>query len=263
MRVLRIFSPVAAGTGGVLKKRIMPIRTFMFLVTLGLLAVGIGSAAAPKAKSSAAPAWSMNATIIEACSCPMFCQCYFNTKPAAHAGHGGMEEHFCRANFGYKVNRGSFGNVKLDGVKFWMAGDMGGDFSQLHTDWLEITFDPAVSKEQRNAVAVILGHVYPFKWNSLTVAKQDAPVEWNATKDRAEARLNGGKNGEIVLKRNTGMTNEPVVIKNLKYFAAPRNDGFILMPNEVEAYRVGAKPFEFKGSNGFMITIDIASTDVK
>jgi hypothetical protein len=29
----------------------------------------------------------------------------------------------------------------------------------------------------------------------------------------------------------------------------------------VEAYRAGDKPFEFKGTNGFMITIDINSKD--
>ena len=59
------------------------------------------------------------------------------------------------------------------------------------------------------------------------------------------------------------MTAEPVVIRNLKYFGVPRNDGFVLMPNEVEAYRVGPKAFEYSGTNGFMITIDIASKDVK
>jgi hypothetical protein len=59
------------------------------------------------------------------------------------------------------------------------------------------------------------------------------------------------------------MTQEPVIIRNLKYFGAPRNTGFILMPNEVEAYRVGPKPFEYKGTNGFMITLDITSKDVK
>jgi hypothetical protein len=26
--------------------------------------------------------WHFNGTVIEACSCPMFCQCYFNTYPA-------------------------------------------------------------------------------------------------------------------------------------------------------------------------------------
>jgi hypothetical protein len=35
------------------------------------------------------------------------------------------------------------------------------------------------------------------------------------------------------------------------YVAAPRNDGCVLMPNEVEAYRVGPNAFEFKGTNGF------------
>ena len=41
----------------------------------------------------------------------------------------------------------------------------------------------------------------------------------------------------------------------------PRNNGFVMMPNEVEAYRVGKKAFEFKGTNGFMITLDINSKD--
>jgi hypothetical protein len=54
----------------------------------------------------------------------------------------------------------------------------------------------------------------------------------------------------------------PVVIRNLKYEGAPRNDGFIVMPNEVEAYRIGAKAFEFKGTNGFMTTIDMSSKDL-
>jgi hypothetical protein len=31
----------------------------------------------------------------------------------------------------------------------------------------------------------------------------------------------------------------------------------------VESYRAGSKPFEFKGTNGFMITFDISSADVK
>jgi hypothetical protein len=34
-----------------------------------------------------------------------------------------------------------------------------------------------------------------------------------------------------------------------------------MMPNDVEAYRTGDKTFEFKGTNGFMITIDINSKD--
>lgn len=41
-----------------------------------------------------------------------------------------------------------------------------------------------------------------------------------------------------------------IVIHNLKYIGVPRNDGFILIPNEIQAYLGGSKAFEFKGANG-------------
>jgi hypothetical protein len=204
--------------------------------------------------------WAMNATVIEACSCPMFCPCYFDTKPAAHhTGHA--SEHFCRFNMAYKVNRGHAAGVKLDGARFWIAGDLGADFGGGQTDWAAVHFDPAVTAGQRQAIAAVLGHVYPVQWKSFAVG-EDAAIEWTANTERAEARLGGGKLAEIALRRNPGMTTEPVVIRNLRYFGAPRNDGFVLMPNEVEAYRVGPKAFEFQGTNGFMITLDISARDV-
>jgi len=219
-------------------------------------------------KAVAASDWAMNATAIEACSCPMFCQCYFSTKPAAHnehaehAGHSHGEggEHFCRFNMAYKINHGNYGTTKLDGAKFWIAGDLGDDFSKGQMDWAVVTFDPSVTAEQREGIKTILGHVFPVKWNSFSIAP-DAQVSWNATRDHAEGKLADGKNGEVVLNKFQGMTDDPIVIKNLKYWGVPRNDGFLMMPNALEAYRVGDKPFEFKGTNGFMITIDINSKD--
>ena len=35
-----------------------------------------------------------------------------------------------------------------------------------------------------------------------------------------------------------------------------------MMPNEIETYREGDKAFEFKGTNGFMLTFDMNSKDV-
>jgi len=227
----------------------------------------------------AQPSWAMNATIIEACSCPMFCQCYFDSKPAAHGGHGhghadaaadaagGAEAptHFCQFNNAYRVNKGHYGGTKLDGIKFWVGGDLGGDFSDGKMDWAVLTFDPAVTPQQREGVKAVLAHLYPVQWGSFTVAP-DAPIEWKADKDKAVARLDAGKRAEVRLNRFPGMTDKPIVIHNLKYWGAPRNDGFVLMPNELEALRAapeGQKPFEFKGTNGFMITFDIRSDDVK
>lgn len=228
------------------------------------------------------PEWSMNATIIEACSCPMFCQCYFATKPAghatkaadhaghdhgAHAGHdhgGGGMEHFCRANNVFRVNKGSYDGVKLDGAKFWVALDLGDDFSDGTMKWAVITFDPAVTPKQREGILAALHALYPVGWEQAPQVGADLPIEWKHDGDRAVAKLDGGRGGEVVLNGGAVMRNgkDPVVIRNLKYWGAPRHDGFVLMPNEVEAWRIGPNAFEYKGTNGFMITVDITSKDV-
>lgn len=243
---------------------------------LAALAVSSPVAAAESAPAPVARDWSMNATIIEACSCPMFCQCYFTTKPAAHAAapadhdhaaaadhsaHGGGD-HFCKFNNAFRVNKGSFGKTSLDGARFWVAGDLGDEFSDGEMEWAVLTFDPSVTPAQREGIGSILGHVYPVKWKSFRQAP-DAVMAWNATKDKATATLAAGKLAEVVLERNRqGNVDEPIVIQNLKYWGTPRNDGFVLMQNSVEAYREGDRMFEFRGTNGFMITFDINSKDV-
>ncbi|CAN5597741.1 hypothetical protein BH09PLA1_BH09PLA1_28190 [soil metagenome] len=218
------------------------------------------------ARQAAEDKWAFNATIIEACSCPMFCTCYFDTKPSTPVGHEGHGEHGgCLFNNAFKVNTGTYAGTKLDGAKFWVAGDLGHDFSKGEMNWAVLTFDPSTTKEQREGIQKILGHVYPVTWKSFTVAA-DKPMVWEASKDKAVAKLDDGKAAEVALKRFPGNTNEPIVINNLKYWGVPRNQGFVLMPNEVQALRQapeGQQPFEYKGSNGFMITIDINSDDVK
>ena len=42
------------------------------------------------------------------------------------------------------------------------------------------------------------------------------------------------------------MADEQVVLKNVKYWGTPRYDGFVMMPNQVEAYREGPRAFEYK-----------------
>jgi hypothetical protein len=203
----------------------------------------------------------------------MFCQCYFNTKPAGHtaggghAGHGaqaaaeGGARHFCKANNAYKVNKGHYGATRLDGAKFWVAADLGDDFADGELDWAVVYMDKALTPAQREGIGAILPHMFPMKWKSMQIAEGSID-KWEYTKDAAVALLDGGKTAEVRLKGFPGMNKQQVVIKNLPYWGAARNDGFVMMPNEVEAYRVGPNAFEFKGTNGFMLTLDINSKDV-
>ena len=241
----------------------MSRRTLAMTGGLCLTLLALAAAARTPARA-AGPDWAANMTVIEACSCPMFCQCYFTTKPAGHgdhAGHGGEAKHFCRANNAYKINKGNVGTTNLDGAKFWVAADLGDDFSDGEMDWAVLHFDPSVTKEQRTGITTALGKLYPVKWKSFVIGA-DAPIEWTATKEHATAKLDGGKGGEVQLASSVNHNAAgPTVIQNLKYFGAPRNDGFVLMPNEIEAYRLTDKAFEYKGTNGFMITVDLTSKD--
>ena len=231
-------------------------------LALAAALVSLAAWGSPAGTGAAAPSdWSMNATAIEACSCPMFCQCYFNTSPAGHHDHAGVAQHYCRANLAYKVNKGHYGAVSLDGAKFWLTNDLGADFSKGQMDWLVVTYDKATTPDQRKAIATIANHLFPVKWNSMKEAEADIDT-WRYDKDGAVATMDGGKTAEVRLKRFQGMTDEPIVIRNLRYWGAPRNDGFVLMPNEVEAYRVGPNAFEYKGTNGFLITVDMNDKDL-
>ncbi len=236
------------------------MRDALFATALTVLA-GAALVGAPPSAPAATPEWAVNATAIEACSCPMFCQCYFNTNPAEHAGHEGQgAKHFCRANLAYRVNKGYYGATRLDGAKFWIVTDLGDDFSDGEMEWAVLYFDKALSQAQRDAIGVVAGKIFPVKWKSFKTAEGTID-KWEFNKESAHALLDGGKTAEVKLKRMPGLTDAPVVIRNLKYWGAPRNDGFVLMPNELEAYRTGPKAFEFKGTNGFMITVDLTSKD--
>ena len=221
-------------------------------LALGLAAVVVGLGAATEV-----PSWHLNASTIEACSCPMFCQCYFNTEPADHGGHDG-EEHFCRFNNAYRINEGHSGETDLTGVKFWLAGDLGSGWADGKMDWVVATFTPDTTPEQRAGLQAILPHLFPVEWDSFEIG-EDAEIEWTATEERAEARLAGGERAEVVLNKFPGMNGDRVVLTGMPYWGADSNDGFIMMPNEIDAWRVGDKAFEFSGTNGFMIDIDISS----
>jgi len=238
----------------------MKTAAITLLLVLGVTAM---AAANPAAKTLARSTgeWKMNATIIEACSCPMFCSCYFGS--GHPAGHHDMtthtEEHFCKFNNAIHVNRGSYKGVKLDGANFWVAGDLGGDFSKGQMDWAVLTFDKKLTQPQRDAIAAIAPHIYPVKWNSFKTAEGDMSWEYEPAKGEADAKLDGGKTAEVRLEKGGfGEAGKTPVINGLQYWGVDHNDGFVLMPNSVEAYRLGEKPFEYNNTNGFMITFDIA-----
>ncbi len=91
-------------------------------LTGGLLFAQYNSGSQDK-PPAAKPDFDITASYIEACSCDMFCPCYFNTRSTHH-----HEGEFCRANLVLRTDNGYYKDTKLDGAKVWLATDLGSGF---------------------------------------------------------------------------------------------------------------------------------------
>src|SRR5215468_9429021 len=217
----------------------------LLVVSTGLLLLS-GITASSSASNND---FAITSTYIEACSCDMFCPCYFNTHSMAH-GH----EHFCRANLVFKVDQGHYKDVKLDGAKVWLSSDLGSDWSTGKDSWAVVTYDPSVTAPQKTALDDIVAQLYPFKWTWLKT--DTAAFSWDVDTKAgvATAKRKDGK-AEVVLDRVKGDNpNEEVVLRNVRYWNAQSNDGFRMWKSRHESYEGQGQKFDYSGTNGFLIT---------
>jgi uncharacterized protein DUF1326 len=228
----------------------------LFLLALVVSLVYFTSFAQEK-PSADKPDFDITASYIEACSCDMFCPCYFNTHSTNHMGMSEhhMEEHFCRANLVLKVDKGYYKATKLDGAKAWVSTDLGSEWSTGKDSWAVINYDPSVTPEQRAALNDIIGQLYPFQWQKFDVDTQGFTWDVNEKTGVARAKMNNGK-GEVVLERGKGDDpNREIVMQNLKYWQAQSNDGFRMWKSKHEEFEGKGHKFSYDGTNGFLITI--------
>jgi len=225
--------------------------TILCCVLSGTAMAQYDNAPAPAAASQATkPDFSMTASYIEACSCDMFCPCYFNSRSTMHG-----DKQYCRANLVLKVDSGYYKTTKLDGAKVWVSTDLGSNWSTGKDSWVVMTFDPSDTPEQKAALTDILGQLYPFKWEK--AATDTAAFSWNVDEATgvAHAKMSNGK-GEVILERVSGTNpKQEIVIPNLQYWKAQSNNGFRMWKTQVEKYSGQDHDFEYKGTNGFLITI--------
>jgi hypothetical protein len=214
--------------------------------SLSLLAAAAAAIVLLAASPDRAKTFSVTADTIEACSCPLFCSCYFGAS---------ADEHMCEANNVYKFRSGShWGNVDLSNQLVWVSLDLGGEWHKnpgpgMPTNWAVVTFDKNSSPEQRQAITGVLNHVFPVKWGKLdtredTISFQDGPKV-------AEAKLGSGI-ASVRLDKTTGPDkSSPTDVKNLQYWFSNSNDGFRL------AYGThhfdGDHKFSYEKRNGFTI----------
>ena len=202
--------------------------------------------------------WNARLQYIEACSCDLFCPCYFND----HASHQGTGAHKCTFNNVARVTQGKHGDVDLTGVKVWLSGDLGSDWgTKGQADWLVATFEPKATKAQKDGLMAILTKLYPVKWNSVQMDSSDITFRIDPDGKAAYAKLANGK-GEVKLTRFAGVDpSKPAQIHNVRYFAAAWNSPFNLYHSD-HYYKGFGKSYQPSKANGFTIIVE-ASSDGK
>lgn len=229
------------------------MKRYVFLLGLTVLAAGVlmlqvPSVPAAGPETTGTP-YSLDASYIEACSCNLFCPCYFND----HAQHP-----YCEFNMAVRVNDGMFGDVSLKGVRYWLTGDLGEHWgTEGKGAWLVVTFDPAVSQEQRDGLVKILGKLYPLQWAK--VETDESAFTWTIQGNEARAKLANGK-GEMILERQAGADGGRVVLTNVRYFGASSNNGFVLYKSKLNRWDGFGHKFEQTGRNAFTIRLQAEGT---
>jgi len=207
------------------------------VITLIMAAVGIAQ------MQEKGDQWSIKANVIESCSCDLFCPCFFNTHP---------DKDFCKFDNAYVIEKGHYGTTKLDGVKMWLSGDLGSDFTKGIKE-VYFTFEPSATQEQVDGVVKIFSNIFGGKPN--TTAIDRAKITWEKKGAMAHATLGEGQ-GEITLdgiKGNDGA--KTVVVNNLAYFGAKKNSGFTLAKSK-HHYKGHNLDYAYEDANGFTTTIE-------
>jgi hypothetical protein len=150
------------------------MRKISTTITLGLtiaLLVTIGVSEQKEAPKTI-PDFELHGIDFTECACTAYaCPCRSN----GHPTHGGCDA----ADFAY-IKRGHFGNVKMDGFKAVVVGDLiDKDHSKVHGT---IYFDQKTTPEQQEAFKQMLG--FMFGWNPPKVEQvKVVPIEFTESAD--------------------------------------------------------------------------------
>jgi hypothetical protein len=131
--------------------------------------------------------WSLKGQVLVACNCDWGCPCNFNARPTSGKCEGGWTWH---------VERGSYGDVKLDGLSFSLYANWPGAIHEGNGEALKLV-DERADAAQRNAIEMLLGGTIGGPWELLgwTWPKVHGPfaVAYDVTFDGLNTKVRCGE----------------------------------------------------------------------
>lgn len=133
------------------------------------------------------PEWRITGTLVQACNCNWGCPCEFNAPPS----HGS-----CEGTWTWHIERGHFGDIKLDGLHFAAACKWPGQIHEGNGEALPI-LDERGTPEQLQAIGTLLsGQAAGGPWviiaTTLTKVHEPKVVKWDVKIDGPNTTITAG-----------------------------------------------------------------------
>lgn len=189
--------------------------------------------------------WNLAGTYMEACNCEAACPCIFTSPPT---------EEDCTALLGWHVDKGSFGDVALDGLNVALALYSPGHM--LQGNWqVALYLDDKATSSQADA----LGKIFSGQAGGPIAAMSGLIGEVLGLKSVAiEHQSEGGKGslrvgdvGEIEIAAIQGLDGAEVTIRDQPVNLVPGHPLVVAQSKQL-GYRDHGFQWEISGRNGFL-----------
>lgn len=199
------------------------------------------------------PNWQIDGTYFEACTCRGACPCLYAGDPT---------EGTCDALVAWRIERGQYGDVPLDGLSLAMALHTPGNMTE--GNWKVVVYvDANASEQQKDALVQIYGGQaggHPAMLASFVgevLAVESVPVEFSEQGRKLGVRI--GDRGAARIEAIEGQGGEPVHISGHPVAVAPGNDLVVATSEAVSHHGYGIEldvnhrvayysPFQYQAS---------------
>jgi hypothetical protein len=152
--------------------------------------------------------WSVEADVVDSCSCSVICPCIFGSDPTNRECLG---QHFTI------IKKGHYGKVDLSGLRFHTAYKMG--------SWERYTVAPKATPEQMKALRTVVekafvlpgGKITSFKKGPVKFSRKDGVIKFSAPGSEVELETVAGSDGKPIR-----IPNHPI-FQNYQQFRSVKN----------------------------------------
>lgn len=200
---------------------------FRILSAAALFLLPLALSARDTAAVSASQHWEISGTLAEACTCAVPCTCNFGQGPSPH--------HYCHFVLSLQIDKGHYGNVKLDTLRLATA-----EAQEGRVAYIDERATPAQAQSLRAIARRIFGERLAGKIETAKITQESSERAI-----RVQIAGKGGFDANILMSRDG---KSPIIVENNASFNVPKTT-----KSKTTAFRYSdayGNQIDVRGTNG-------------